>query len=119
MNSSEGWGSSGKGQAPARGRGCSVPKSHAGPKPVTGCHLVALARGDAEKRARKWGNPALFLPGQGRCAEGEGPAQPSPRQSPQQLVCGRKAGGKISVFWDVFKLFISQLGKGIEGTLVA
>lgn len=58
--------------------------------------------------------------GQGRCAEGEKPAQPSPKHPTAARLWQEKAGEKTpAFFWDVFKLFISGLDEGIEGILVA
>lgn len=52
--------------------------------------------------------------GQGRCVEGQGPAQPSPTAARLwQESWGKKAG-----VWDVFKLLFNDLDRGIEGTLV-
>lgn len=130
VDGGKGSGSSGEGSGGARpsspGDGTRLLRPKTPPRrppPVTGCHLVALAQGDAGKGGRKRGKTAPFRPKSlldtGDVERAKGRLSPAPNTPHSGSFVAGKLGGKTG-FLDMFKPFINYLDdEGIEGTLVA
>lgn len=79
-----------------------MPARH--PAPVTGCHLAALAQGDAEKGGRNLENPPYFCPncfGRGEMCRGRRAGSAQPRTPHGSSFVAGKLGKNLRILGGV------------------